>query len=131
MPSNAQIIVNPISVFLFAHNWGVNGDQRWSLVLRQNVRMSEYNAPEQSAVSIEFMQPESLPPPVSTAAPRTDFRELWSIRAALWFLHLTVVVAASSSTPGGYYFQLGEYTGPALLFSSVILWWFLLSAETI
>jgi hypothetical protein len=48
----------------------------------------------------------------------------------LLVFHITVVVAAMSLTPDGYYFQLGEYTGAALIFSSVILWCFLFSAKT-
>jgi hypothetical protein len=48
----------------------------------------------------------------------------------LLLLHITIVVAAISLTPDGYYFQLGGYTGSALVLSSVILWWLLLSAKT-
>jgi hypothetical protein len=48
----------------------------------------------------------------------------------LLVFHITLVVAAMSLTPDGYYFQLGEYVGPALISTSVILWCFLFSAKT-
>jgi hypothetical protein len=73
---------------------------------------------------------EGLPPPDSTDAPPHNLRGYWWIRVALLVLHITVVVAAMSLTPDGYYFQLGEYTGSALIVSSVILWWLLFSAKT-
>lgn len=63
-------------------------------------------------------------------APPHNLRGYRWIRVALLVLHITVVVAAMALTPDGYYFQLGEYTGPALICTSVILWCFLFSAKS-
>ena len=76
------------------------------------------------------MQSDSLPPPDSRVVSRPNFRGQWRTRLVLLLFHVTIVVAAISLTPDGYYFQLGQYTGFALVLSSVILWWLLLSAKT-
>ena len=43
---------------------------------------------------------------------RPRFRGQWPTRLALLLLHITIVVAAISLTPDGYYFQLGGYKVP-------------------
>ena len=76
---------------------------------------------------------EGLPPLDSVEAPDApphNLRGYWWIRVALLVCHVTVVVAAMSLTPDGYYFQLGEYTGPVLISTSLILWCFLFLAKT-
>src|SRR5215469_13954720 len=69
----------------------------------------------------------SMSPPDSTVAPHQNFR---GRRVDLFVLHIATLVAAISLTPAGYFFQLGEYTGAALICSSIILWFLLLSAQT-
>jgi hypothetical protein len=66
----------------------------------------------------------------SRVAPHQTFRGHWWIRLTLLVLHITILGAAISLTPDGYFFQLGEYTGTVLVFSTIILWWLLLSART-
>lgn len=71
---------------------------------------------------------ESPPPPDSTVAHHQNLS--WGTRVALFVLHITILVAAMSLTPDGYFFRLGEDTGVLLVSSSIILWWLLLSAKT-
>ena len=52
------------------------------------------------------------------------------VRIALLILHIFVVFGTASLTPAGYYFQLGEYTGGAVIFGSILLWWLLFAAKT-
>ncbi len=73
---------------------------------------------------------ETLSPPDSVVAPPLDFRGRWWIRIALFVLHIATLAAAMSLTPPGYFFELGEYTGSVLLFSSIFLWWLLCSVKT-
>jgi hypothetical protein len=82
---------------------------------------------------VQSADSEGLPPPDSTEAldaPPHNLRGYRWIRAALLVFHITVVVAAMSLTPDGYFFQLGEITGTALILTSVILWCFLFFAKT-
>src|SRR3979490_1743483 len=64
------------------------------------------------------------------AAPQPNFQGRWWIRVALLVLHIVIVGAATSLTPGEHAFELGALTGPALLLSTIFLWVLLFCAKT-
>jgi len=71
------------------------------------------------------------PEMAETAPSQPSFRGRWIlVRIAFLILHVAAVVAAASLTPDAYYFQLGEYTGAVVMFSSIALWFFLFAIRT-
>jgi len=64
------------------------------------------------------------------AAPQPNFQGRWWIRVALLVLHIAIVGAATSLTPGEHAFELGALTGPLLLLGTIFLWVLLFCAKT-
>ncbi len=66
-------------------------------------------------------------PPDSEATQLSGPWSVWWIRVLLFIAHLTLLVAAASLTPAGYFFQLGEITGSVMVVGALFLWlllWF-------
>jgi len=64
------------------------------------------------------------------AAPQPNLQGRWWIRVALLVLHVAIVGAATSLTPGEHALEFGASTGPVLLISSIFLWVLLFCART-
>jgi hypothetical protein len=79
---------------------------------------------------MQSSDPEIVAAGDSPAAPQPNFQGRWWIRVALLVLHIAIVGAATSLTPGEHAFEFGASTGPVLLISSIFLWVLLFAATT-
>jgi hypothetical protein len=64
------------------------------------------------------------------AALQPNFQGRWWIRVALLVLHIAIVGAAMSLTPGEHAFEFGALAGSVLLLSTIFLWVLLFCAQT-
>lgn len=69
-------------------------------------------------------------PPDSEATQLSGPWSVWWIRVLLFIAHLTLLVAAASLTPAGYFFQLGEITGSVMVVGALFLWLLLVCEAT-